>query len=132
VPRSPITRARIEAFLTELGRLYRGAGRLYLVGGNLEVFTFDPISTCLSKIARGTGPGIDDVLALVAAGLVQRDQRIAAFEEIVPRLARESLRVDESDFRRKFQALLDLVDKKSSEAAYDQQPEPGDEGVHSP
>ncbi|HVA91463.1 MAG TPA: DUF6036 family nucleotidyltransferase [Chloroflexota bacterium] len=179
MPRKPATRARIEQFLAELGRLYKGAGRVYLVGGTvmvlqgyrtqtqdvdytariapqddqdfvqaivrlkrqldlnieeaspghfiplpagwearspflgrygqLEVFTFDPISTCLSKIARGTGPDIDDVLALVQAGKVNRDGLIAAFQEIMPRLERESVRVDEVDFRRKFDAFLALL-----------------------
>ncbi len=182
MPRSPATRDRIERFLSELGRLYRGTGRLYLVGGtmmvlrgfrlqtqdvdytaqiaandeqdltqaivalkqrldlnveeaspghfiplpsgwedrspfvgrygNLDVFTFDPVSTCLSKIARGTGPDVEDVLALLGAGLVQREQLVAAFQEIVPRLPRESVRVDEADFRRKFDALIALLDAR--------------------
>ena len=120
MPRSPATRDRIERFLSELGRLYfiplpsGWEDRSPFVGryGNLDVFTFDPVSTCLSKIARGTGPDVEDVLALLGAGLVQREQLVAAFHEIVPRLPRESVRVDEADFRRKFDALIALLDAR--------------------
>jgi hypothetical protein len=36
--RSPVTRDRIERVLSELGRRYRGEGRMYLVGGTQMVF----------------------------------------------------------------------------------------------
>lgn len=177
--REPATRARIDLFLARLGRIFRGAGRLYLVGGtmmvydglrtqtqdvdytvqmnaadeqdfiaamvrlkrdlnlnvepaspgdfiplpqgwqersrflgrygSLDVFAFDPIATALSKIARGLQRDIDDVLALLAAGRITLAALAAAFEEIVPRLERESVRVDEDDFRRKFAAFTDLA-----------------------
>lgn len=176
--REPTTRPRIELFLRELGRRYRGGGRLYLVGGTqmvyagfrgqtedidytvqlegdhqefvvavrslirdlhisvepagpgdfiplpggwdersrfigrygrLDVFTFDPVSTALSKIERGSSRDIDDVLALLRRGTIDLQELRAAFEEIVPRLETESLRVDEADFRRKFFGLLRLA-----------------------
>jgi hypothetical protein len=178
VAREPVTRGRIERFLQELGRNYRGAGRLYLVGGTqmvyagirsqtediayvfrlegphqdftiavralirdlnisvepagpgdfiplpsgweersqfigrygrLDVFTFDPISTALAKIERGSNRDIEDVLALVRRDTVQVADLKSAFEEIMPRVERESLRVDEADFRRKFEAFLTLL-----------------------
>jgi hypothetical protein len=42
---------------------------------------------------------------------------VAAFDEIVPRLSRESLRVAEADFRRKFSALLTLLDQQAGDAS---------------
>lgn len=178
VEREPVTRERIEHFLRELGKRYRGGGRLYLVGGTqmvfagfrgqtedidytvqlegdhqgftaavrslirelnisvepagpgdfiplpggweersrfigrygqLDVYTFDPVSTALAKIERGSSRDIDDVLALLRRGIVSISELQTAFDEIVPRLETESLRVDESDFRRKFEALLRLA-----------------------
>jgi hypothetical protein len=50
------------------------------------------------------------VLALLDAGRLQVEELSNAFEEIVPRLEQESLRVDEADFRRKFAAFLHLAD----------------------
>jgi hypothetical protein len=80
--------------------------------GRLDVFTFDPISTALAKIERGSNRDIGDVLALVDRGVIDMAALSAAFEEIVPRLERESLRVDEADFRRKVEAFLRLVDER--------------------
>lgn len=77
--------------------------------GGLDVFTFDPISTALAKIERGTSQDIDDTRALLNSRKVTLDQLEDAFAEILPRLERESLRVDEEDFRRKFEAFLRLA-----------------------
>jgi hypothetical protein len=181
VEREPATRDRIEHFLRELGKRYRGGGRLYLVGGTqmvfagfrgqtevidytvqlegdhqeftaavrllirelnmsvepaglgdfiplpggleersrfvsrygrLDVYTFDPVSTALSKIERGSSRDVDDVLALLDRGIVSVPQLQKAFEAILPRLETESLRVDEYDFRRKFEGLLRLAGER--------------------
>lgn len=77
--------------------------------GGLDVFTFDPVSTALAKIERGASRDIDDTLALLALGKVTLDQLDDAFGEILPRLERESLHVDEDDFRRKFEAFTHLA-----------------------
>ncbi len=77
--------------------------------GRLDVYTFDPISTALSKIERGSSRDIDDVLALLRRGLISVPELEVAFEAILPRLETESLRVDEVDFRRKFEGFLQLV-----------------------
>jgi hypothetical protein len=183
--RSPVTRDRIQRVLRELGRRYRGEGRLYLVGGSqmvfmgfrartedidyvaqlagdhgefvaalrsiireldvsiepagpgdfiplprewedrsrfmgrygrIDVFTFDPISTALSKIERGASKDIDDALMLVRRGLVTLSELSAAFEEILPRLEQESLQVDPDDFQRKFQAFVSLPEGVGDEA----------------
>ena len=179
--REPVTRDRIERFLSELGKRYRGGGRLYLVGGTqmvfagfrgqtedidytvqlegdhqeftaavrslirelnmsvepagpgdfiplpagweersrfvgrygrLDVYTFDPVSTALSKIERGSSRDVDDVLALLDRGIVSVPELQTAFEAILPRLETESLRVDEYDFRRKFEGLLRLAGER--------------------
>jgi hypothetical protein len=49
------------------------------------------------------------VLALLGRGLVSLPELQVAFEAILPRLENESLRVDEVDFRRKFEGFLQLV-----------------------
>ena len=187
MPRAPVTQARLEQFLRQLGRAYRGSGRLYLVGGTqmvqagfraqtvdvdyvvqldsadqrafadtlrvlireldisvepagpgdfiplprgwqdrspflgryggLDVFAFDPVSTALAKIERGATRDIDDVLTLLDAGRLDLAALAAGFAEILPRLERESLRVDEADFRRKFAAFVDLARRHGDAAA---------------
>lgn len=77
--------------------------------GDLDVFTLDPVSTALSKIERGTDQDIDDALQLVTAGYVTLDDLRTGFADVLPRLERESVRVDEADFRRKFNAFLALA-----------------------
>jgi hypothetical protein len=77
--------------------------------GRLDVYTFDPVSTALAKIERGSSRDIDDVLALLARQIVTVPELQTAFEGILPRLETESLRVDESDFRRKFEGLVRLA-----------------------
>lgn len=80
--------------------------------GALDVFAFDPVSTALSKLARGLTRDVDDVLALLAAGTITTDQLRDAFAEIVPRLAQESVRTDEDDFRRKLDAFMVLAEQR--------------------
>lgn len=82
--------------------------------GQLDVFSFDPVSTALSKIARGSSRDIDDVLMLTRHSVVRLPELRVAFDEIVPRLETESVRVDEADFRRKFEVFSRLVDEDSS------------------
>lgn len=77
--------------------------------GQLDVYAFDPVSTALSKIERGSSRDIDDVLALLRQRIISVQDLQAAFDEVFPRLEVESLRVDEADFRRKFVGLLRLA-----------------------
>jgi len=79
--------------------------------GRLDVYTFDPISTALSKIERGSSRDIDDVLALLRRSLISLPDLRVAFESILPRLMTESLQVDETDFRRKFAGFLQLIEE---------------------
>jgi hypothetical protein len=117
MPRPPVTGARLEEFLVEPA----GPGdfiplpsgweeRSPFLGryGGLDVFAFDPVSTALAKIERGTSQDIDDVIALLSVGRLDLAELARGFDEILPRLERESLRIDEDDFRRKFAAFLDL------------------------
>ncbi len=99
-----------------LPRGWEGRSRFLGRYGDLDVFAFDPISTALSKIERGTDQDIDDALALLRTGRITVADLTAAFEEIVPRLETEALlRVDEEDFRRKFSAFMALAAREEPE-----------------
>lgn len=80
--------------------------------GQLDVFTFDPVSTALSKIERGASRDIEDALILLRREIVHAAELRAAFEEIALRLETELLRVDEADFRRKFEAFWLLAERE--------------------
>lgn len=82
--------------------------------GQLDVYLFDPISTALSKVERGSSRDIEDVLALLRHATISLSALRAAFEEILPRLETESLRVDEEDFRHKFEGVLRLAEERGT------------------
>ncbi|SRR5579884_148643 len=178
--RKPVGKAAVEGFMEELGRRFRGAGRIYIAGGaemvflgfrseteaidysadihdeygdltaavravmahldvstepagpsdfiplpagwqdrsrfiarhgRLDFFLLDPVSVALSKIERGSSRDVADVQSLLQAGLVDLAALQSAFEEVVPRLERESLRVDEQDFRRKFESFVGMSER---------------------
>jgi hypothetical protein len=75
----------------------------------LDAYLFDPVSSALSKVERGTSRDIEDALALVRRGLFSLSDLSDAFDEVAGRLATESLRVDEADFRKKFAAFKALA-----------------------
>jgi len=77
--------------------------------GGLDVFTFDPVSTALSKIARGSQRDLDDSLRLVRERIVSVEALATGFEDVIGRLATESVRVDEADFRLKFTSFLAIL-----------------------
>lgn len=74
--------------------------------GELDVYHFDPYSTALSKIERGTEKDFDDVAALVRDGMVERKRLHLAFDEVMRRYGRQSLRQDPPRFRSNFAELL--------------------------
>ena len=76
--------------------------------GALDVFHFDPYSTALSKIARGTEEDLADVLVLLRAGWLELAILERYFGEIQPRLAKESLKQDPNEFARNLQAVRQL------------------------
>lgn len=154
--RADVDRGRIQEFLRELGRVYRGPARLYLVGGTtlvyeglrqatididlgievdpaqhgpllseiarlkdrlnvnveeaspadfiplpsgwrerspyvgrfeqIDVFHFDLVSTALSKLGRGYEQDLEDVRALLEAGMLAAEDLSAGWREIAPRM----------------------------------------------
>ena len=73
--------------------------------GSLDVLHFDLYSTALSKIERGRVQDIEDVLALLRAGRIKWDRLKELFDEILPRMGKESLRQDPVEFGQNFEAL---------------------------
>ncbi len=56
--------------------------------GRLDVHHFDPYSRVLSKIERGFDQDLEDVTAMVDAGLVERERALELFHLIEPHLYR--------------------------------------------
>lgn len=83
------------------------ADRARFVGryGQLDVFHFDPYSMALAKLERGREEDFHDLVALFAAGWLDWPRFEAAFDEILPRIASESLKGDPVRFRRHLDAL---------------------------
>jgi hypothetical protein len=77
--------------------------------GSVDVFHFDLYSTALSKIERGREGDYQDVLSMLRAGHIAMGELRAAFENILPRLERESLKRNPDRFRRNFAALEQLA-----------------------
>lgn len=73
--------------------------------GQVEVFHFDLYSTALSKIERGREGDFQDVLALLQSGQIEMSELRQAFDNIMPRVERESLKRNPERFRRNFAAL---------------------------
>lgn len=76
--------------------------------GQLEVFHFDLYSTALSKIERGTEEDLRDVLALLRHGRIEAARLQELFEIILPEFEVASLRGDPEEFRRKFEAVMQM------------------------
>jgi len=77
--------------------------------GSVDVFHFDLYSTALSKVERGREGDYQDVLSMLRAGQIEMGELRAAFENIMPRLERESLKRNPDRFRRNFAALEQLA-----------------------
>lgn len=73
--------------------------------GRIQVYHFDPYSTALSKIDRGTDKDLADVEALLRAKRIDFETLRRCYEEILPRFGQESLRQDPDRLRRHFAAL---------------------------
>ena len=83
------------------------AGRARYLGryGSLDAYHFDPYSTALSKIDRGTEKDFDDVRAMLRSGLIAWSRLEECYASIVPRFGRESLKQDPERLRRHFELL---------------------------
>jgi hypothetical protein len=76
--------------------------------GQVDVFHFDLYSTALSKIERGREGDYQDVLTMLRAGQIDIGELKQAFDNILPRLERESLKRNPDRFRRNF-ALVEKM-----------------------
>lgn len=65
--------------------------------GPLRVFHYDLRAQALAKVARGADRDVSDVRAMLARGLVSREELRAAFESMRPRIIRFP-RLDEARF----------------------------------
>jgi len=83
------------------------ADRAVWVGryGRLDVYHFDPYSTALSKIERGTEKDFADVRAMLSAGDLDPGRLERCFTEVMATYGRASLRQDPERFRRNFAAI---------------------------
>ncbi len=68
--------------------------------GRLSVYHFDPVAQALAKLERGHRQDVEDVLELVARGLVDPAAALRRFEEMEPQLYRFPA-VDPAAFRRR-------------------------------
>ena len=82
--------------------------------GQVDVFHFDPYSTVLSKIERGTEKDFADCRVLLKAGVVDGPRLKECFDLIMRRYGRESLRQDEARFRRHFDVLRAEIEPPSA------------------
>jgi hypothetical protein len=73
--------------------------------GSLDAYHFDPYSTALSKIDRGTEKDFGDVRAMLRSGLIAWSRLEECYLNIVPRFGRESLKQDPERLRRHFELL---------------------------
>jgi hypothetical protein len=76
--------------------------------GKVEVFHFDLYSTALSKVERGRESDFQDVLALLTSKLIEPAELRAAYENILPRMLRESLKRRPDRLEANFKILMDL------------------------
>jgi hypothetical protein len=70
--------------------------------GQVDVFHFDLYSTALSKIERGREGDFQDVLSMLRSGQIDVRELRQAFDNIMPRVERESLKRNPDRFRRNF------------------------------
>lgn len=85
--------------------------------GQVDVFHFDLYSTALSKIERGREGDFQDVLALLRSGQIEMAMLRQAFDNIMPRVERESLKRNPERFRRNFAALEAMLAADGAQGA---------------
>jgi hypothetical protein len=81
--------------------------------GQIDVFHFDLYSTALSKIERGTEEDFSDVLLLLRSGRIDPQALEACYSDILPLMGTASLKQDPGEFRRKFDALRQMMAQPS-------------------
>lgn len=75
--------------------------------GTVAVYTFDPYSTALAKLARGNRTDIADVQGLLSSGEVDRERLRAMARSIAPRWNARIARQSADDFLIKMEAFLE-------------------------
>jgi hypothetical protein len=70
------------------------------------VFLLDPYSIALSKLERGHAQDLEDVRALVSAGVLDPAELRRLLEAILPEYERTTIRADVPRFRRMLEAAL--------------------------
>ena len=73
--------------------------------GRVDVFHYDLVASALSKIERGHESDLDDVEALLKSGHLKREELRKGYEEVLPRMGKESLKQDPERLKRNFEAL---------------------------
>lgn len=73
--------------------------------GSVTFLHYDPYSQALAKLERGHDRDLEDVAALLARGLVERDRLAACYEEIEPELYRYPA-IDPKSFRRRVERAV--------------------------
>ncbi len=74
--------------------------------GSVDVYLLDPYSVALSKVERGFDGDLEDVRALLAAGVLDPGELRRLFEALQPEYGRRSLKADPARFRRMLEASL--------------------------
>jgi len=102
----PVTLDTLQSFLQRLGERYPSAGILYLLGGSAlrpPTPAFDPYSIALSKIARGFGADLEDVMFLLHEGLIEFGELERHFNAILPDASKAD--IDPTEFRGYFEEI---------------------------
>jgi hypothetical protein len=74
--------------------------------GRIDAFLLDPYSVALAKIDRGHQRDLDDIRALLAAGVIRPDELRRLAEAILPEYPKKSLKADPARFRRHLERAL--------------------------
>ena len=88
---------------------YRDRRRYIGRYGSLEVFHFDLYSVALSKLLRASDKDLQDVVALVRSGAIERTKLERYFQEILPKIENYSLRADPQDFERRYRLFENIL-----------------------
>jgi hypothetical protein len=73
--------------------------------GRLDVHHFDPYSQALAKLERAFDQDLEDVSAMLARGLIERDRTLELFNAIEPDLYRYPA-IDPGSFRARVERAL--------------------------
>jgi len=81
--------------------------------GQVDAFHFDLYSTALSKIERGREGDFQDVLSMLRGGQIQHEELEQAYQNILPRVERESLKRNPDRFKRNWALLETMLERRA-------------------